>query len=86
MKTNTQKATAKPPIDRIRVGLLNANIWERQTEKGTFHTVSLERRYRDSDGKWQSTHSYRVDDLPNLVEVANRVRTRILELQQSKAA
>ena len=86
MTTNTSKKTqstetAKPPVAKLRVGLLNASIWERVTDNGTFHSVSFERRYRDAQGNWQSTHSYGSDDLLALAKLADQAHTQIAALQ-----
>ena len=76
----TKSADANPPIERLRLGLINASIWERETENGLFYSVSFERRYKDSDGNWQSTHSYNADDLLTLAKLADQAHSRIAEL------
>lgn len=86
MKSNTsEKATAsetnKPPVAKLRIGLLNASIWERTTDKGTFHSVSFERRYRDTDGNWQSTYSFDTSDLLALAKLADQAHSKILEIK-----
>ena len=40
--------TKNPPAAKIRVGLITASIWENTNEKGTFHNVTFERRYKDA--------------------------------------
>ena len=77
--------TAKPPVAKLRLGLLNASIWERATESGTFHSVTFERRYRDSEGNWHSTHSYDLSDLLALSKLADQAHSKILELQAGEA-
>jgi len=84
-KTNTTE-TAKPPVDRLRMGLLNATIWQRTTEKGAYYTVSFERRYRDQDGQWKSTHSYDTADLLALAKLADQAHSRILEIEAAATA
>jgi hypothetical protein len=91
MATNTSKKTQttetpKPPVAKLHVGLINASIWERVTEKGTFLSVTFERRYRDANGEWHSTHSYDANDLLNLAKLADQAHTKILELKSTKAA
>jgi hypothetical protein len=86
MTSNTsEKATAsetnKPPVAKLRIGLLNASIWERTTDKGTFHSVSFERRYRDTDGNWQSTYSFDTSDLLALAKLADQAHSKILEIK-----
>jgi hypothetical protein len=85
MSTETQNAesteTANPPVAKIRVGLVSASIWERVSEKGRFYAVTLERRYRDRDGKWKTSHSYDAGDLLSLAKTADLAHSKILELQ-----
>jgi hypothetical protein len=89
MATNTKKTsteTAKPPVAKLRLGLINATIWERVTDNGTFHSVTFERRYRDSKGEWHSTHSYEPSDLLLLAKLADQAHSKILELKPTKSA
>jgi len=77
--TNTKTETKKAPVSKVRIGLISASIWENPTEKGTFYNVTFERRYRDGAGKWQSTHSYGLDDLLTLAKVADQAHSKIVE-------
>lgn len=92
MATKTQKKTqstetAKPPVAKLRLGLMNATIWERVTDNGTFHSVTFERRYRDSGGDWHTTHSYDVNDLLALAKLVDQAHSKIVELHSpAKAA
>jgi hypothetical protein len=84
-KTKSKSATeaAKPPVAKVRVGLISASIWERGSEQGTFYAVTFERRYRDKDGNFNSSHSYDAPDLLVLAKVADLAHTKILALQNS---
>ena len=75
--------TSKPPVAKLRIGLIGASIWERTTLTGTFHSVSFERRYRDAAGNWQTTHSYDTDDLLVLAKLADQAHSRILEIRNA---
>jgi hypothetical protein len=87
MTTTAKKAseTTKPPVAKLRIGLINANIWQRTTGEDNFYSVSFERRYKDAEGNWQSTHSYNVDDLLSLAKLADQVHTEILKLRSGQA-
>ena len=79
---NTKKPETearKAPVAKVRVGLISASIWENPTEKGNFYNVTFERRYRDTEGNWKSTHSYGLDDLLVLAKVADLAHTKIVE-------
>ena len=78
--------TANPPVAKLRLGLLNASIWERATGSGTFHSATFERRYRDSEGNWNSTHGYDLSDLLALSKLADQAHSKILELQAGEAS
>ncbi len=79
MSANTNTETKKAPVAKVRVGLITGNIWENTTEKGTFHNVTFERRYKDGKGNWQSSHSYNADDLLALAKAADLAHSKILE-------
>ncbi len=81
-KAEKTQEKANPPVDKVRVGLITASIWERTTEQGVFYNVSFERRYRTSDGKWQSSHSYDTQDLLALSKAADLAHSRIVEAQE----
>ena len=73
-----EAAEKNPPVAKIRVGLITASIWENKTDKGTFHNVTFERRYKDGD-QWKSSHSYNTGDLLELAKAADVAHTKILE-------
>ena len=83
MTSNTKKSTktATPPIAKLRIGLINATIWDRTTESGTFYSVNFERRYRDSHNEWRSSDSFNAEDLLTLAKLADQAHTKVLELR-----
>lgn len=85
-KTAPQKEAANPPVAKIRLGLITASIWERDTDERTFYSVSFERRYRDAEGNWKSSHSYDSQDLLTLAKLADLAHTKILEAQNGETA
>ena len=84
-KKNEASDTKTPPVAKVRVGLVTASIWENKTEKGTFHNVTFERRYRDAEGNWKSTSSYGLDDLLTLAKAADLAHTKIIGATTSEA-
>ena len=84
MSTNTQTKSAeagKPPVAKLRLGLINASIWQRTNGEDAFYSVSFERRYKDAQGNWQSTHSYNSDDLLLLSKLADQAHTEITKIR-----
>lgn len=59
------------PVKRFRAGAVSAAIWENQSEKGSFATISLQRSYKDKE-EWKNTSSLKVNDLPKAMLVLNQ--------------
>ena len=60
--------TDNKPVAKFRAGAIDVSVWENSvaTESGTraLHRVSVERRYRDGEGTWKSSHSLGRNDIP----------------------
>lgn len=57
------------PEKKFSTGAISATVWKniRQSKDGKPYetrSVSIERRYTDKTGQWQSTNSLRLNDLP----------------------
>lgn len=80
MTTNTKSAeTKKAPVAKVRVGSVTANIWENVTDKGTFQNVTVESRYKDGEGKWHSSRSFKLSELLALAKAVDMAHTRIID-------
>lgn len=65
----SQKEAHNVPEKRFSTGAISATVWKNSTrgkDGNLFETrsVSLQRRYTDKSGKWQTSSSLRVNDLP----------------------
>jgi hypothetical protein len=65
------------PERKFRAGAISATIWMNKSQKingeeSEYKTISIERCYTDKDGKWQSTNSMRVADLPKVMVVIQK--------------
>ena len=70
--------TNQPPADRVRLGAVQSAIWANVNGDDRVHySVTFERRYRDADGKWQSSASFGRDELLTLAKVADMANTVI---------
>ena len=61
--------TKNVPEKKFSTGVITATVWQNQGkgrngEAVAYRTVSLQRRYKDKNGIWQSANSFRVNDLP----------------------
>ncbi|MEO8271079.1 MAG: hypothetical protein ABI557_15260 [Aureliella sp.] len=62
------------PKHEERLGNIRGVVWLNESKQGkAWPTVTVERGYKDSDGEWHDVRSYRLHDLPVVVEVLNRV-------------
>ena len=57
------------PEKKFSTGVITATVWSNQGksrngEQIAYRTVSLQRRYKDKNGVWQSANSLRINDLP----------------------
>ena len=78
-------SNTKPAAD-VRIGAVQAAIWRNETDNGSRFAVTFSRSYRDSGGKWQSSSSFRRDDLLVLAKVADQAHSRIFELRHEEKA
>lgn len=73
----TQLVSKNQPEKRFSTGAISAAVWtnegmDRNSLPTTFRTVTLQRRYKDKEGNWQSTNSLRTGDLPKAVLVLQK--------------
>jgi len=56
------------PIERIRAGSVSCALWENEIsvngQQKTIVKASLDRRYQDRMGNWQSSQSYSRNEIP----------------------
>ena len=65
------------PEKKFSTGVITATVWQNQGkgrngEPVSYRTVSLQRRYKDKNGVWQSANSFRVNDLPKAALVLQK--------------
>ena len=61
--------TKNVPEKKFSTGVITATVWQNQGkgrngEAVAYRTASLQRRYKDKNGVWQTANSLRVNDLP----------------------
>jgi hypothetical protein len=88
-QTVVEHATANLPEKKIRAGAISATIWlnkglNSNGEETEYRTISIERNYTDKDGKWHSSNSLRVNDLPKAQLVSQKAyEYLVLQTQNS---
>jgi hypothetical protein len=53
--------------EHIRVGGIDVAVWSNNDGGKTFQTVTLQRSYKDKEGKWAKASSFRVNDIPKAI-------------------
>lgn len=66
------------PAHEIRLGLIKARIWRKNTREGQRHSVSVVRLFRNGD-VWKESNRFGRDDLPVMRLVLDRAHTWIFE-------
>ncbi|MBS3126819.1 hypothetical protein J4228_01490 [Candidatus Woesearchaeota archaeon] len=66
---NGNTGSGNLPEKKFRAGAISATVWLNKGQgingaAAEYRTISIERSYTDKDGRWQSTNSLRVNDLP----------------------
>ncbi len=66
----TQENGKHLPEKKFSTGAISATIWRnngknnKTGEPVEFRTIQIDRRYTDKEGKWQTSNSLRLNDLP----------------------
>ena len=65
------------PVKKFAAGTIQVAIWKNILPIGggndnVMMSVTLERRYKDREGQWQSSGSLRLNDLPKAVLLLNK--------------
>jgi hypothetical protein len=68
------------PIAKFKAGQVSAALWENQIEAGgrpaTILKATIQRRYKDTAGRWKSSTSFSRNEIP-----LQRAFEKIVELQ-----
>ena len=80
MATETEKDA---PVFKARLGRVSVSVWENQGENAggdttVFHTVKLERSYKDKDDKWASTSVMTGTDVSLAIALLQKVEQAVL--------
>ena len=76
------------PLKKFRAGQVSAALWENDaTVNGRsvrMLKVSVERRYKDKDGKWQSSNSFSRNEIPMAIYCLQKAFDTIIEEQSEQ--
>jgi hypothetical protein len=72
----------KKPAAQVKLFPVSAAIWRNTTKDGkAFYSVTIERSYKDADGKWKSSDSLNEGDLLLAGKVLDLAHTEVVKLR-----
>src|SRR3989338_9750519 len=83
--------TKNVPEKKFSTGVITATVWQnagkgKNGEVVGYRTVSLQRRYKDKSGAWQTANSLRVNDLPRASLVLQKAFEYVVLREQEPSA
>ena len=80
--------SSKQPATKIETYFpIVAAVWRNENSEGkAWYSVTIERRYKDQAGAWQSTGSFGADDLLTVAKVAGLAHTEAYKFMQADRA
>ena len=77
------------PIAKFKAGQVSSAVWENQVQvKGQSITIlkaTVQRRYKDHDGNWQSSGSFSRNEIPLAIYCLQKSFEKIIEKQGEAA-
>ena len=77
------------PVAKFRAGQVSAAIWanEVQMPRGAVKILkaTVQRRYKDKTGEWQSSGSFSRNEIPLAIHCLRKAFERIIELQNEES-
>lgn len=87
MARETTKSTAikkVQPVHKASIGALQMAVWKNEHEDDgdtrVFHTITLERNYKDKNDAWQKTTQLREGDLGDAVALLQNAQQYLINL------
>ncbi len=78
------------PVAKFKAGQVSAALWENEIEvKGKTVTIlkaTVQRRYKDQDGNWQSSGSFSRNEIPLAIHCLQKAFDKIIETQSQASS
>ena len=73
------------PVETFRDGRLKATVWQNESEKGVYHSVSLAKIFEDQSGKLRETNSFSAGELLRVAELARESHAFVRDVNRSRS-
>jgi len=78
------------PVAKFKAGQVSTALWENEIEvKGktiTIFKATVQRRYKDHDGNWQSSGSFSRNEIPLAIYCLQKAFDKIIETQSQTSS
>lgn len=78
------------PVAKFKAGQVSAAIWENEVQmpRGTAKILkaTVQRRYRDKSGNWQSSTSFSRNEIPLAIHCLQKAFEKIIEKQNEETS
>lgn len=69
------------PIAKVNMYPVTAAIWVNERDGKSYYSVTIERTYKDDDGKWKNTSTFNAGDLLLVAKAADLAHTEIAKIR-----
>jgi hypothetical protein len=76
-------SNSKKPAAKVTMYPITAAVWRNERDERVFYSVTLQRNYKDGDGKWKHSDSLSEGDLLLASKVLDQAHTEISRLRAS---
>lgn len=80
--TQEQPRTGREPVDKFQDGPVQVSIFQNPSSKGDFRTATVEARYKDKDGQFQTSHSYTASVLRHMSSASASAAEKISKWEE----
>ena len=83
------KMAGQAPVAKWRAGQISSALWSNEIDVNgktvTILKASVQRRYKDKDGNWQSSGSFARNEIPLAVYCLQQAFQKIIETQSKQS-
>ena len=78
------------PVAKFKAGQVSSAVWKNEIQvKGVAVEIlkaTVQRRYKDRDGNWQSSGSFSRNEIPLAIHCLQKAFEKIIETQQEESS
>ena len=78
------------PVAKFKAGQVSSAVWQNEVQmpRGavTILKATVQRRYKDKEGKWRSSGSFSRNEIPLAIYCLKKAFEKIIELQKEESA